>query len=587
MSEERLRGLEESGPRNALSILATLNARGVTGVLRFEPALEPEYVVDFLFREGKLVYATTNRPGARMGEFLVRRNVLSSDQATTALFEAKRQGKLFHGYLAEHGLVERKLLQELLYERTEELLYAVLHTQDGRFVFEHSTLRQYDRLVPTVDADLFARLLTYRNLWSQAYEKLSAYRLILRRVPGIEASPRFDSLSDVERRALELVDGKRPVQRVLDGRWDRVELTLRLAQFLEAGLVEVVAWDSQPAAPSRPLEADKHAAGRPSEAAAQQAAAPAEPLERQEMGSAPIDLEMLPALTPGTELTKIPAAGLTMDDLFVLSQIDGKTSLRQLISITGMAEKPLFRLMHQEIRKGYVELRPRQVLGPPVRSIRTPSPVTATLSRPQTAPPRGAPRPASEPPRPPAPEVILEPKQPAAAEAIPRPKRPMVPPPPSEAARAASAAAERKAEALRLHVRAVTAYTARNFSTAEELLRRALSLDAESSRIRAHLALALAEQPNQMEKAQRMLEKALEDDPLDSLYLEAMGLLKAKLGDYTKAKLLLETAMLLDSKNVPSSARVLEVLKNYQPKRGARPEDVWPMIFKHIRLAAP
>src|SRR5262245_7133720 len=124
MSELKVNGLAESGPRNVMSIVAALNARAGTGILRFEPAREPEYVIEFLFREGKLLFATTNRPGQRLGEFLVRRGALSGAQATAALLEARRRNKLFHEYVADQALLERSLLEHLLYERAEELLHA-------------------------------------------------------------------------------------------------------------------------------------------------------------------------------------------------------------------------------------------------------------------------------------------------------------------------------------------------------------------------------------------------------------------------------------------------------------------------------
>src|SRR5262245_11331480 len=168
MSDPRVSGLAESGPRSALAILAALNARAATGILRFETVAEPEYVVEFLVREGKLLFATTNRPGQRLGEYLVRRGSLTSGQATAALLEATRRTKLFHEYIVDQALLERGLLEHLLFERAEELVHTVLGTQAGRFVFEQTLLKRFNERVPLVDEQMFARLLTFRNLWTQA-----------------------------------------------------------------------------------------------------------------------------------------------------------------------------------------------------------------------------------------------------------------------------------------------------------------------------------------------------------------------------------------------------------------------------------
>src|SRR5262249_16914609 len=152
----------------------------------------------------------TNRPGARTGEFLVRRHILTREEATRLLLEAKRHNELFHAYLVDRGVATRLSLQDLLYERTEEMLHAVLHTEDGRFVLDPVPPRQFDRHAPVVDPELVSRLLLYRNLWPQAYERLWANRAVLRWVPGIETNPMFHKLDEEERQVLDLVNGRRP-----------------------------------------------------------------------------------------------------------------------------------------------------------------------------------------------------------------------------------------------------------------------------------------------------------------------------------------------------------------------------------------
>jgi hypothetical protein len=521
MIEQPFSGLVESKPQNVLSILAMLNARTATGVLRYEPEPEPEHVIELLMRGGRLLFATTNQPGARTAEFLVRHGVLSVDEASAALRDARRRGRLFHAALAERGLVQLERLQELLYLRVEELLHTVLGAEHGRLVLEQSDLRRFDGQVPTVDEHLFARLLIYRNTWPKAYAKLRAPGLVLRRAAGIEATSAFRSLSAAERGALDVVDGRQPLQRRLAGRKDRVEISVLLAQFLEIGLLETAEPEAVPEPPTR----------RVSDAAA----------EIHEAECASFDLDLIVALAPGTDLKQIPTTGLSMDDLFFLSQIDGRTSLRELISITGMGEKPLFRLVHGGLGHGFLELLARPVSGPPVRSIRRPSRVT---SRPP-AEPAGAPEPLAEAP---------------------------------------AAPADPQEEAQRLHASAIAAYNAQSFAAAEELLRQALSLDEGSSRIRAHLALTLAELPGQMPEAERLAEEAFENDPLEALCLEALGLVKLRLGAYGPARRLLEKALLLDRRLVPSAARILDELRAQDPRKSGTAEKLWTMFRKRIQL---
>jgi hypothetical protein len=77
---------------------------------------------------------------------------------------------------------------------------------------------------------------------------------------------------------------------------------------------------------------------------------------------------------------------------------------------------------------------------------------------------------------------------------------------------------------------------------------------------------------------------AFDEDPLDSQCLEALGFIKLKLGDYGNAKHFLERALLLDRRNVPSSARVLEALKSGPPGRGSRPDELWAKLRRSVRL---
>jgi hypothetical protein len=522
VSEYPLNELVESKPQDVLSLLAIFADRSTGGVLRYEPHPDPDHVVEFLVRGGKLLFATTNQPGARTAEILVRHGVLNEEAASVALRDARRLGRLFHGFVVERGLVRRELLEELLFLRAEELLHSVLHAEQGRLVLEQSELRRFDGQIPTVDEHLYTRLLMYRQPWQSAYAKLRGRRLVLRRTPGIEAMPGYRSLGAAEHWALEVVDDRRPLQQLLGGRTDRVELTVLLAQFLEMGLLEV-------AAPEPVLEPWPPLA-----------------LERVDASSAvaPIDLDAIVSLAPGIDLAEIPAEGLTMDELFVLSQIDGRTSLRQLISITGMAEKPLFALLHRGLAHEYLSLQDRPVSGPPVRSLRRPSRVTAVPAQPRPAAPAPVQSEAEAPAGPPGPQ----------------------------------------AEAQQLHARALAAYNAQSFPAAEELLRQAVALDAGLPCLRAHLALVLAEQPGQSAEAEQMAEAAVEDDPLSAHCLEALGLIKLKLGAYGPARRLLERALSLERRLVPSSARILDELGANDPRKSGTAEKIWATLRKRIQL---
>src|SRR5262249_34823989 len=152
---------------------------------------------------GKLLFATSNHPGERLAEFLVRRGVLTGEKAKASLIEAKRRGRLFHAFLAEQQIIPQDLLQDLLYQRTGELLDVILKTEEGQVVFQPTPLTQFKLEVPGVDEELFGRLLRHRQLWPRLFQQFRNPTLVLRTRPGTAALQ--STLSDSEKKLLAVL----------------------------------------------------------------------------------------------------------------------------------------------------------------------------------------------------------------------------------------------------------------------------------------------------------------------------------------------------------------------------------------------
>lgn len=95
-------GSPEKKTQGILEILAALSARGLTGRLRVDTDAVAGQSIEFLFRDGHLLFATSNRPGERWGVPDPQRNPLSNN-AKHALLEAQLQGRFFHSYLVDGG----------------------------------------------------------------------------------------------------------------------------------------------------------------------------------------------------------------------------------------------------------------------------------------------------------------------------------------------------------------------------------------------------------------------------------------------------------------------------------------------------
>src|SRR5262249_20079515 len=102
-------------------------------------------------------------------------------------------------------------------------------------------------------------------------------------------------------------------------------------------------WARTPQAPAAATQAER----KPAEA---EKAPPAE---------APLDLDLVPALMSGVRLAELSLTGLMMDDLFLVSQIDGKSSVRELMGVTQMTESNARKVMQRLVEQGYVTLQNR------------------------------------------------------------------------------------------------------------------------------------------------------------------------------------------------------------------------------------
>ncbi len=243
--------------RRILSVLAELSAKRATGTLRFEPQSgdqKSSWEVAFLFRDGELLFASSNRPGERLGEFLVRREILTPEEAQAALTESQQLGCLFHAHLVEARFLDFETLQELLYQRTEELLNNILEADDGRIVFVPHLDTEPNLDVPHVDEQLFARLLRRRKQWPKIYNLFFRQNLVLALVPGVEETEPYQELSHPERLLLSLLDGHRPVREIMEYRKNRLDLMIQLVRYLKDGLVYIAHRSDAPESPTERVE---------------------------------------------------------------------------------------------------------------------------------------------------------------------------------------------------------------------------------------------------------------------------------------------------------------------------------------------
>ena len=85
------------------------------------------------FEDGKIIYASYRSKGVRLGELLVRKNVINESVLLMALSESRKLGKLFTQYLLETGGLSIEVLREIFAELVERILMEAFQYHSGSF----------------------------------------------------------------------------------------------------------------------------------------------------------------------------------------------------------------------------------------------------------------------------------------------------------------------------------------------------------------------------------------------------------------------------------------------------------------------
>jgi putative nucleotidyltransferase with HDIG domain len=90
-----------------------------------------EEEMTFFMESGRIIYATSPKPGRRLGEFLIRSGALTGPQSFLALNESRKAGVSFTGYLVEHDMISSHELTKVFSQLVETLLIDVFSNKTG------------------------------------------------------------------------------------------------------------------------------------------------------------------------------------------------------------------------------------------------------------------------------------------------------------------------------------------------------------------------------------------------------------------------------------------------------------------------
>ncbi len=94
------------------------------------------------FHNGLLIYITSNKPGERVGEYLIQRGELTRTWAGFLLKDSKRNGIAFTTSLLKKNIFEKSKLEAALSDLANETLADVLSWTNGSFAFSYKLPQQ-------------------------------------------------------------------------------------------------------------------------------------------------------------------------------------------------------------------------------------------------------------------------------------------------------------------------------------------------------------------------------------------------------------------------------------------------------------
>lgn len=89
----------------------------------------------FCFKDGKIIFVSSNKEGERFGEFLAKNSHIDEDRLKDALFKSKEAGVPFTHYLIENKIVPREFLIVAIGQLAEIVFTDILNWKSGLFDF--------------------------------------------------------------------------------------------------------------------------------------------------------------------------------------------------------------------------------------------------------------------------------------------------------------------------------------------------------------------------------------------------------------------------------------------------------------------
>ena len=195
---------------------------------------------EVFFKDGWIVSARTNRFEERLGNFLVKRGLVSQPHLEQMAAQAKKKGVKLGRFLVDNGLLLRKELSELLDFQIKEILCDLFSWKQGEFYFVEKEVEEEDVAVSYTSLDI-ALFAARRALDFSTFRKMVPHNKVIFHIPPyIELSKAKirEELDANENFIFSLIDGRRNIDQLIKFSGDdEIFTTNILHRLLLMGLI--------------------------------------------------------------------------------------------------------------------------------------------------------------------------------------------------------------------------------------------------------------------------------------------------------------------------------------------------------------
>lgn len=215
-------------------ILLMINSNRKTGALHCRASGVTKTVE---WEKGEIVFARSSAPEDRLGNYLLARGLVTSEQLKRADPMVGSQTRLGKSLVRLRVLTPTKLWEAVRGQVTE-IVYSLFHWEEGNFEFLEGNPPTEKISIETTVINIIMEGTRRLDEWTQVKEKIPNDQVVLTRAKSLEEIARSVHLAELEDTVFKLVDGRRTVREVVDrSREGEFEIWQALYSLLSAGVI--------------------------------------------------------------------------------------------------------------------------------------------------------------------------------------------------------------------------------------------------------------------------------------------------------------------------------------------------------------